>query len=126
MDVLLSIKPEFADKIFSGQKKYEYRKAIFKKDVNRIVVYASNPIKKIIGEFSVRKILIESPEILWRLTGNDSGINKDFFFEYFLNRNIGYAIMVEKASRYHIPIDPKELDDKFTPPQSFKYLNSLD
>ena len=28
MTVLLSIKPEFADKIFSGEKKYEYRKYI--------------------------------------------------------------------------------------------------
>ena len=29
MKVLLSIKPEFADKIFNGTKKYEFRKEIF-------------------------------------------------------------------------------------------------
>ena len=31
MKVLLSIKPQFANKILSGEKLYEYRKRIFKK-----------------------------------------------------------------------------------------------
>ena len=30
MKVLLSIKPEFVEKIFSGEKRFEYRKNIFK------------------------------------------------------------------------------------------------
>ena len=30
MKVLLSIKPEYVDKIFSGEKRYEYRKSMFK------------------------------------------------------------------------------------------------
>lgn len=30
MKVLLSIKPEFAERIFNGSKKYEFRKVIFK------------------------------------------------------------------------------------------------
>ena len=33
MKVLLSIKPEFAEKIFNGTKKYEFRKSIFKNKV---------------------------------------------------------------------------------------------
>lgn len=31
MKVLLSIKPEFANKIFEGTKRFEFRKSIFKK-----------------------------------------------------------------------------------------------
>ena len=31
MKVLLSIKPEFVEKIFSGEKRFEYRKFAFKK-----------------------------------------------------------------------------------------------
>ena len=30
MKVVLSIKPEFANKIFDGTKKFEFRKSIFK------------------------------------------------------------------------------------------------
>ena len=33
MKILLSIKPEYAHKIFSGEKKFEYRKIIFKKNI---------------------------------------------------------------------------------------------
>lgn len=54
MKVLLSIKPEFANKIFEGSKKFEFRRSIFKnKQVKSIVVYASAPISKVIGEFEI-------------------------------------------------------------------------
>lgn len=35
MEVLLAIKPEFVEKIFSGEKKYEFRKVVFKKEVRQ-------------------------------------------------------------------------------------------
>jgi predicted transcriptional regulator len=57
MKVLLSVKPEFANKIFSGVKKYEYRRAIFKNNVNRVIVYASSPVQKLIGEFEIESII---------------------------------------------------------------------
>ena len=58
--VLLSIKPEFAKKIFAGTKKFEFRKSIFKyQNINKIIVYASSPVKKVIGEFLIDKILID-------------------------------------------------------------------
>lgn len=41
---LLSIKPEYVDKIFSGKKGYEHRKAIFKQDIKTIVVYSTQPV----------------------------------------------------------------------------------
>ena len=51
MKALLSIKPEFVNEILAGNKKYEYRKKIFKQDIDAIVIYASMPMGKIIGEF---------------------------------------------------------------------------
>ena len=51
--ILLSIKPEYANKIFDGQKHYEYRKRIPKKEVSKIVVYSSAPEQAVIGEFEV-------------------------------------------------------------------------
>ena len=41
MKVLLSIKPEFVQEIFTGKKKYEYRKAIFTRSVDKVVVYST-------------------------------------------------------------------------------------
>ena len=66
--VLLSIKPEFAEKIFDGTKKFEYRRTIFKNtNIKHIVVYASSPIQKVIGEFlQIGNILYEEKNNLWQ------------------------------------------------------------
>ena len=40
MNVILSIKPEFVEKIFSGEKQYEYRKILFKQKVDTVYIYA--------------------------------------------------------------------------------------
>ena len=62
MRVLLSIKPEFALKIFDGSKRYEYRRSIFKRGgVTKIVVYASDPIQKVIGEFKIIRGILPCP-----------------------------------------------------------------
>jgi len=45
-DVLLSVKPEYAEKILDGKKKYEFRRAIFKRnDIEKIYIYSSSPIR---------------------------------------------------------------------------------
>src|SRR5687768_5485385 len=73
--VLLSIKPEFVEKIFSGIKKYEFRRAIFKsKAVSRVVVYASSPVQRVVGEFELSDIISARPDSLWRRTRKHSGI----------------------------------------------------
>lgn len=122
MRVLLSIKPEFAFKIFEGTKKYEFRKAIFKnKDVRTVVVYASSPIQKVIGEFEIEKILSLDLETLWSLTQEFSGISEDFFYEYFADREVGYAIKIKKVTQYSMPKNLREEFNLF-PPQSFAYI----
>jgi predicted transcriptional regulator len=122
MKVLLSIKPEFALKIFDGSKRYEYRRTIFKRgEVKIVVVYASDPIKKVIGEFEIGEILREEPQALWAKTGDKAGITKKRFLDYFENRGKGYAIEVKEARIYNTPIPLSKLM-VLCPPQSFTYL----
>jgi predicted transcriptional regulator len=122
MRVLLSIKPEFALKIFDGSKRYEYRRAIFKhQGVRTIVVYASDPIKQVIGEFDIGDIIHDEPSALWAQTGDVSGITKKRFLEYFGNKTKGYAIEVKEARKYDIPVPIKHIAS--WAPQSFMYLS---
>jgi predicted transcriptional regulator len=122
MKVLLSIKPEFALKIFDGSKRYEYRRTIFKnKEVSKVVVYASNPVKRIIGEFEIEDILHDEPEVLWVKTRNHSGISERKFFEYFANKSRGYAIKIKTSRIYEAPL-PLDRFRISPPPQSFMYL----
>jgi predicted transcriptional regulator len=124
MKVLLSIKPEFALKIFDGSKKYEYRRAVFQNpEVCTVIVYASNPIKRIIGEFEIEDILHDEPWILWLKTKNYAGISEKKFFEYFTNKSKGYAIKIREPLIYDNPL---QLDNFMlsSPPQSFMYLHT--
>lgn len=126
MIVLLSIKPEFADKIFDGTKKYEYRKSIFKRtDIRKIIVYASSPIKKVIGEFTIEDILNDKVELIWENTALLSGITKKFYLTYFENKDKAYAIKIGHATRYNRARKLSDYNIHFAP-QSFTYLKEND
>jgi len=122
MKVLLSIKPEFAESIFDGSKKYEFRKAIFKNpDIKTVVVYASSPVQRVIGEFDIETILKASPDELWKETKDASGITEEFFFDYFQNRDTAFAIKVKNIHRFKKTLCLRKSYNK-TPPQSFCYV----
>lgn len=120
--VLLSIKPEYAHKIFEGTKKYEFRKNIFKdKSVKRIIVYSSSPERKVIGEFEIDTILNDSPAALWILTKDFSGITQEFYNEYFHGREKAFAIKVSSARKYDQKKNLSDFDIMYAP-QSFTYV----
>lgn len=55
--ILLDIKPEYVERIFNGEKLYEYRKRLSQKDINKIIVYATHPTMKVIGEVEVINVI---------------------------------------------------------------------
>lgn len=123
MKVLLSIKPKYAEKIFSGEKKWEYRKKIWTQKVDKVVVYASTPTQRVVGEFEIDQILSGSPIMLWRHTLYQADITVFEFATYFEKyfQSIGYAIEIKKPIRYEKPLTLKELGVS-RPPQNFMYL----
>ncbi|MHA1410500.1 MAG: hypothetical protein ACTSQY_09400 [Candidatus Odinarchaeia archaeon] len=125
MSVLLSIKPKYCERIKNGQKQYEFRKVIFKKDVSKVYIYSSSPVKKIIASFDIGTILDDSPTQLWRKCNESSGLTKSEFFGYFGKSSKGYALKIENIEFFN-PINPYEVSEKFTPPQSFYYFNPKD
>lgn len=123
MKVLLSIKPEFAEKIFNGLKKYEFRRTLFKrKDIKTVFVYASSPIKKVIGEFEIESILTDEIKQLWNKTKDYSGIDEKFYLSYFSGKKKGYALKIKKATKYKNRYDIKKYFG-VSPPQSFVYIS---
>ena len=112
MKVILSIKPEFANKIFNGTKKFEFRRTLFKnKKVKKIVVYASSPISKVIGEFEIDRIFHEELDQLWNQTSKFSGISEDYYVQYFNGKESGYAIEVKNPKKYKIGLCIKQISD---------------
>jgi predicted transcriptional regulator len=117
----LSIRPPYAEAIFRGEKLFEFRRAIFRRAVDVVVVYTTSPTSLVVGEFDVSEIISESIEDLWSRTSRHAGINEELFFDYFRGRSIGYAIAIGKVRKYKRPL---ELADTFgiRAPQSFVYI----
>ncbi|MDY2888439.1 MAG: ASCH domain-containing protein [Candidatus Caccosoma sp.] len=121
-EIILSIKPEYANKIFDGTKKYEFRKRIAKKEISKIIVYSSSPVHLIVGEVKVIGVLSLKPSLLWKLTKNESGISKTKFIKYFKKCKIAYAYMLGEVKKYDIPKALIDFNIKQAP-QSFIYVN---
>ncbi|MBQ9266476.1 MAG: ASCH domain-containing protein [Bacilli bacterium] len=121
--IIISINPEYVEKILSGAKKFEYRTKAAKKDIDKIIIYETTPIKMVVAEAEILDVLIMKPNDLWEHTKEYSGISKDFFDEYFKGRSIAYAYKIGKVTRYPEPIELSKYGIK-SAPQSFIYLKS--
>lgn len=119
--VLMSIKPEYVQGIMSGRKIYEFRKKAFKRTVDRIYIYSTVPVKKIVGEAEIESIIVDTPEELWRITHRGAGINKDFFDSYYEDRDEAVAYKLVNIKKYKRPKNLSELGIK-TAPQSYQYV----
>ena len=125
MNVILSIRPTFCKMIFSGQKKYEYRKRVFtRSDVDKVYIYATKPICRIVGCFRVEEVIENKKSYMWEKTHKDGGISKEYFDAYFKNSDTAYAIKIGQVVKLDNPIDPKSVIKDFHAPQNFMYVDS--
>jgi predicted transcriptional regulator len=125
VDLLLSVKPEFAKKILFGSKRFEFRKKIPLQNINTVYIYSSFPEKRIVGAFRIREIIQGTPEELWENCREEGGIDEDRFFTYFKGKSLGYSLLVDEVEPIDPPVDPKKTNEDFKPPQNFAYLSDI-
>lgn len=122
--ILLSINPTHVENILNGSKQYEFRKKACKRKVDKILIYSTTPIMKVVGEAEVEDILIDDPEKIWEKTKKTSGINKEFFDKYYIGRSLAVAYKLKNIIRYR---KPRELSEYgiANAPQSFQYVEEV-
>ena len=120
LKILLSIRPQYAEAILRGEKRFEFRRTAFRQSVEVVIVYITSPVCQVVGEFDVEEVLADSVAALWIRTKSYAGINRRRFFEYFKGRNTGYAIVIGNVRRYRRPLDIATFGVR--PPQSFVYV----
>lgn len=119
---LFSIFPEYAYKILSGEKKFEYRKKTAALYLPKLIIYATDPVSKIIGEVSVDNILCCTPLEIWKKTNKYGGIDEERFFAYFKDKDLAYAYSLSNPILYNKSISLNKISIS-NAPQSFIYLN---
>ena len=118
---VMAIHPEYADAILRGTKQVEFRKRKLADDVETIVIYATAPVQKIVGEFRIRETVVDAPERIWARYGAVGVIDRHSFAEYYASTVNAVAFVVDKAIRYGQPRPLSELARSI--PQSFYYVH---
>lgn len=127
-DIVFSIKPEFSDKILTGEKKVELRRR-FPLTVpagTLAYIYSTTPVRAIVGTAEIAQVDVEQPNAIWNRFSDVAGIEKSGFDSYFQGTNKAFAISLNKVTRLKKPIELAELRERFgfEPPQSFLYAKA--
>lgn len=122
--VLLPIKPCYAEPIMAGRKRVEFRKTIFARAPSHVVVYASSPVKQVLGYFEVSGIDVDRVDALWTKHARAGGIAEDEFARYFYGRDAGVAIGIGCVVPAERPMGLTDLGLGRRPPQSFMYIDA--
>lgn len=131
--LLISVKPKYAEKIFSGNKQIEFRRVRSRLEKNDLVlVYVSSPRKALVGYFEVEHIVqIEiqksSKELnkFWKQVKDIAGISSKEFKNYYNGASIMVGIFVKNIKTLSEPIELTQLRERIPeirPPQSYRYL----
>lgn len=89
--------------------------------VNIVLIYRSNDIKQIVGEFTIGGYVSGTPKEVWEKTKNIGGIDENRYFDYFKGREHAYAFLINDLIKYDEYRDLKEFNIS-RPPMSYMYI----
>jgi len=124
--LLLSIRPQYANKIFDGSKTVELRRIKPKLEAEDwVLVYVSTPVQALMGMFQVDKVEESSPNRLWTRVRDRAGVTRKEFDLYYTGTDKAYGIYLKTTRQLSQPINLeylKQVLSGFQPPQSYRYL----
>lgn len=120
--MLLSINPEYVERILAGTKLYEYRKFRCRDDVDKIIIYATAPQKQVVAEAEIEYIIEDDVLNVWRQTKQHSGITYSFFRKYYKGKKKAVAYRLKNVVLYDKPLFLADIGVSCAP-QSYCYLS---
>jgi predicted transcriptional regulator len=125
--VLLSIHPQFVEKILLGEKRVELRRRKPRIDTgDAVLIYSTNPVGKLAGMACVDSVVTLSVSSLWSQVRGCAGVSRSDFDTYFSGLEQGIGIFLTDTIRFRKPIPLwrlRQLWPGFHPPQSFRYFD---
>ena len=124
--MFISIKPKYLELILEGSKTIELRKCKPSSFFDSyIILYATNPEKKVVGICELVEIIETTPEEMWISHSDQLGINKNEFFTYYSGSNTAIGLKIKNVIRIdkYLSLETiKNIEPSFSPPQTYKYI----
>lgn len=126
-NVLLSVKPEWADAILDGEKLWEYRRVVpARGPPARYVLYATDPVQAAVGVAWSYTVKTDSPTPLIADTVDRTPHAPPDVEEYFDGRDTGHAIRIGSYRRFDTEVPRGDLETAgIAPSQNFRYIGSV-
>ena len=123
--LLFSLKPRFAELIFTGEKTVELRRRIASTMIGReVFIYVSSPVCMIRGGFRVSEVWSSDPETVWDEVACRAGLAKAEYDAYYEGCGIAHALALSDVWAHKAPVEiegVREVLPGFRPPQSWRY-----
>jgi len=127
--LLMSVQPSHAERILKGKKTVEIRKRFAEKWLgHRVSLYASKPVRSLVGEARISAITTDNPLSVWKKFGSSIGVPKAEFDRYVKGTSGVYAITLDQVIPYTSRVTMSQISDlvghKLVPPQSYCSLHT--
>lgn len=122
--LLMSVHPEYAEALLDGTKTVELRKSAVADDVSHIVIYATAPVRRVVGWVEAVGVEHGSPSAIWRKHRSRTGVREREFRTYYRGHPVAVAIHVESPRRLDEPLELSAVEEGLTAPQSWRYLSA--
>ncbi len=127
--IVMSIKPDYFDKIKSGEKTVEIRK-YFNANLKgcKVVLYSSKPSQEIHGYVTIDAIEKNPPTLIWDKYKEKIACSEKEYFQYTKDTKEIYSIFFKNFNRYTAPIPLTQLNhligSELKPPQSYYWIKN--
>jgi predicted transcriptional regulator len=125
-DVLVSVHPDYASKILSGQKTVELRRRFPEVGAagGMALIYSTSPVRAVVGVARIKQVLKLPVSTIWKEHGDAACISRQDFSGYFLGVRQGFAILFDGVWPLTKQINAADLFARFgiVPPQSYRYV----
>jgi len=125
--IVLSIKPEFAERILEGKKTIELRRRFSTRwSGHRVNLYASGPVRSLVGEATIKRVHSGDRDEIWERFHKFMGCTRVQFDEYTKGTAEIFAIELDDVQPYRerLPLVQAShwIDEELVPPQSYLTL----
>jgi predicted transcriptional regulator len=123
-EIVMSVKPKYAERLLAGAKVIEIRKRFSKKWLGcKAILYASQPVSALVGEATINSITFGPPDEVWTRFESNIGCTRAEFEAYAASRDELCAIEMTNVLPYLAPVPLDQISSllrqHLTPPQSY-------
>ena len=124
--ILMAIKTKYAQMIYAGWKRYEYRKRFpINSGHSLILLYETAPVQMITGAFHTGTQERDDIDRIWADTKHVSGLHYTQYYAYWGRDKTGVKIYIDAVYPFKEPIPLSSTNAK-GPPQSYQRIKTME